>query len=257
MGRDGGSDYQTFETKEEAEAFLSERKKYNDKDDSDDDNGDQSRFGSFKVVRESKTFSSVEEAMKKLEEMAEKADRGDNSIVFAVGSYNKPSLQVAEIKKKEIHAFSDSMDDLLSAPKGEKYFNVASNPEFVECRNCKSKLSRSWLLKKRIHDSNEYTTTINGICLVCDSETEKRRNFGEAITSNEWAELTGQCRYLSGSSLKRDRTLFNEEHTKDCEVQFEQAIALKESFKKRKKELDSSSDQIGYIVAWSWTSSHY
>jgi viroplasmin and RNaseH domain-containing protein len=188
MGRDGGGDTKTFPTMEEAEKYVAKHFEQNtqdvknyegDKTDSGRGNAseDGGGFYSFKVVRASQTFSSEEEAKKSLSDMADKADYGDDSIAYAIGTFKvlDSATSAAETKKKETKEFSDTLHKTLKIHDGEAFLNGGPNAEFVECSQCHSKLARSYVLKKRIHLADDYRGSGNtGVCPLCNSETATR-----------------------------------------------------------------------------------
>lgn len=266
MGRDGGSNVEIFPDESAAEKHVQEKRKQNklDVENYEGDSTDSGRgnacendggFCSFQVVRSSRTFSSKEEAEKVLTDMAEKADPGDDSIAYAIGAFRTLSEDAAAVKKKETDEFVHTMMDTLKIPEGEEFLNAASQEDFVECRHCHSHLSRPHVLSKRLHTRGNCGGR-TGVCPVCDSiVTQKHEEH--VITCDEWESLTGKRFCETGSSLKRDRTLFNDKHTEQCDDRFMLGKAMKESFKKRKEELDSQAAGVNVMVASSWTSAHF
>lgn len=265
MGRDGGGDVVVFPNMEAAKKHVEEKRKENklnvqnyECDSTDSGRGNACEndggFRYFDVVHDSRTFCSKEEAETVLSQRAESVDPGDDSIVYVIGTFKTLSEDAAATKKKETEEFVGTMMDTLKIPEGESFFNGASDEGFVECRLCHSKLSRPYLVKKKLHLREGRTAA--GVCPVCDSNVTERKDEC-VITSDEWNSLTGKKFCETGASLKRDRTLFNEKHSEECDDRFMLGKAMKESFKKRKEDLDSQTTGTSVMVVSAWTSAHF
>lgn len=275
MGRDGGGDVRVFATKEEAENYVAAKKKENadniasyQGDSTDSGRGkaceDGGGFWSFKVVQNSLIFQNKEEATKTLEEVAEQNDPKNDSIVYVIGAFRVLPKDAATTKETETKAFVKDLHAVIKVPEGESFFNPSDSADFVQCSHCNSRLARPFLLKKRLHLRMDPWDAGNiGICPVCDSDTKtKPLHFGlssesHVITYDEWQALTGGGYSRTGAELKRARTLFNDEHARECDELFIRGKEMKESFKKRKKNLDSMASETNFIVVSSWTSAHY
>lgn len=218
MGRDGGSDIEVFDNEDEAKKFIETRKEQNTKNvaNYENDSTDSGRGDACENNGGFRRFKVVR-----------------YPHTFSCEEEAERCLSDEAMKQ-------DPGDDSIVYVSGE--FRVPDKSTTFQ------KQKESDAFDKALHAKSEVPQVPQGE-ISLDSLVENSKD-------DEGQSLTGHGHCDTGASLKRERSLFNDEFVHETKED-----VMKEQFKKRKAELESKRTETKtttkVMVAISWTGAHY